>query len=69
MNKTKDDITKNMAFLQVDKEYVKALPAQGLSPSAVLEKLKEYSAMGTTRGGRRLGTASTRLVQASSVIV
>lgn len=45
LNKTKDDISKNMSFLKVDKEYVKALPFQGLSPAAVLEKLKEYSSL------------------------
>lgn len=50
MNKAKDDISKNMSFLKVDKEYVKVLPSQGLSPSAVLEKLKEYSAMGMVLG-------------------
>lgn len=46
LNKAKDDINKNMSFLKVDKEYVKVLPSQGLSSSAVLEKLKEYSSMG-----------------------
>ncbi|KAJ8795008.1 hypothetical protein J1605_018595 [Eschrichtius robustus] len=45
LNKTKEDITKNMSFLKVDKDYVKALPSQGMSPAAVLEKLKEYSSM------------------------
>lgn len=50
MNKTKDDISKNMSFLKVDKEYVKALPSQGLSASAVLEKLKDYSSMGRIPG-------------------
>ncbi|XP_053438731.1 sphingosine-1-phosphate lyase 1 isoform X1 [Nycticebus coucang] len=45
INKAKEDISKNMSFLKVDKEYVKTLPAQGLSSSAVLEKLKEYSSM------------------------
>ncbi|XP_069317028.1 sphingosine-1-phosphate lyase 1 [Eulemur rufifrons] len=45
VNKAKDDIHKNMSFLKVDKEYMKALPSQGLSSSAVLEKLKEYSSM------------------------
>ncbi|XP_045423949.1 sphingosine-1-phosphate lyase 1 isoform X1 [Lemur catta] len=45
VNKAKDDIHKNMSFLKVDKEYVKALPSQGLSSSAVLEKLKDYSSM------------------------
>lgn len=48
MNKVKDDISKNLSFLKVDKEYVKVLPSQGLSSSAVLEKLKEYSSMGMT---------------------
>ncbi|OWK07918.1 SGPL1 [Cervus elaphus hippelaphus] len=43
LNKTKEDISKNMSFLKVDQDYVKALPSQGLSPAAVLEKLKEYS--------------------------
>lgn len=47
LNKTKEDISKNMSFLKVDKDYVKALPSQGMSPAAVLEKLKEYSSMGT----------------------
>ncbi|XP_058527482.1 sphingosine-1-phosphate lyase 1 isoform X2 [Ochotona princeps] len=45
LNKTKDDISKHLSFLKVNREYVKALPSQGLSPSAVLEKLKEYSSM------------------------
>ncbi|XP_019809447.2 sphingosine-1-phosphate lyase 1 isoform X2 [Bos indicus] len=43
LNKTKEDISKSMTFLKVDQDYVKALPSQGLSPAAVLEKLKEYS--------------------------
>ncbi|XP_061261236.1 sphingosine-1-phosphate lyase 1 isoform X2 [Bos javanicus] len=43
LNKTKEDISKSMTFLKVDQDYVKALPCQGLSPAAVLEKLKEYS--------------------------
>lgn len=43
VNKAKDDINKNMSFLKVDRDYVKALPSQGLSPAAVLEKLREYS--------------------------
>jgi hypothetical protein len=46
LNKAKEDINKSMSFLKVDKEYVKTLPSQGLSSSAVLEKLKEYSCMG-----------------------
>ncbi|EHH19110.1 hypothetical protein EGK_19755 [Macaca mulatta] len=57
LNKTKDDISKNMSFLKVDKEYVKALPTQGLSSSAVLEKLKEYSSMDAFwQEGRASGT-------------
>uniref|UniRef100_A0A2K5N6N9 Sphingosine-1-phosphate lyase 1 n=1 Tax=Cercocebus atys TaxID=9531 RepID=A0A2K5N6N9_CERAT len=57
LNKTKDDISKNMSFLKVDKEYVKALPSQGLSSSAVLEKLKEYSSMDAFwQEGRASGT-------------
>ncbi|XP_031995187.1 sphingosine-1-phosphate lyase 1 isoform X2 [Hylobates moloch] len=57
LNKTKDDISKNMSFLKVDKEYVKALPSQGLSSSAVLEKLKEYSSMDVFwQEGRASGT-------------
>lgn len=43
VNKAKEDLNKNMSFLQVDREYVKVLPAQGLSPATVLERLKEYS--------------------------
>ena len=46
LRKTKKDLVKHMPFLKVDKEYVKALPAQGLSTAEVLEKLKEYSSMG-----------------------
>uniref|UniRef100_A0A8I3WL22 Sphingosine-1-phosphate lyase 1 n=1 Tax=Callithrix jacchus TaxID=9483 RepID=A0A8I3WL22_CALJA len=57
LNKTKEDINKNMSFLKVDKEYVKALPSQGLSSSAVLEKLKEYSSMDAFwQEGRASGT-------------
>lgn len=46
MNKTKKDVIKHMPFLKMNKEYVKTLPAQGLSTAEVLEKLKEYSSMG-----------------------
>ncbi|XP_076981126.1 sphingosine-1-phosphate lyase 1 isoform X2 [Tamandua tetradactyla] len=57
LNKAKDDINKNMSYLKVDKEYVKALPTQGLNSSAVLEKLKEYSSMDTCwQDGRASGT-------------
>ncbi|XP_069877012.1 sphingosine-1-phosphate lyase 1 isoform X2 [Dipodomys merriami] len=57
LNKAKEDISKNMSFLKVDKEYVKALPSQGLSAPAVLEKLKEYSSMDVLwQEGRASGT-------------
>ncbi|KAM6182745.1 sphingosine-1-phosphate lyase 1 [Erethizon dorsatum] len=42
--KIKEDLGKHLQYLKVDKDYVKALPAQGLSTTAVLERLKEYSA-------------------------
>ncbi|KAM5237315.1 sphingosine-1-phosphate lyase 1 [Ctenodactylus gundi] len=45
LDKIKGDISKSLQFLKVDQEYVKVLPAQGLSSSAVLEKLKEYSSL------------------------
>ncbi|MEJ1288219.1 sphingosine phosphate lyase 1 [Cricetulus griseus] len=45
LSKTKKDVVKHMPFLKMDKEYVKTLPAQGLSTAEVLEKLKEYSSM------------------------
>nr|XP_058154964.1 sphingosine-1-phosphate lyase 1 isoform X2 [Dasypus novemcinctus] len=57
LGKVKDDINKNLSFLKVEKEYVKALPSQGLSASAVLEKLKEYSSTDTCwQEGRASGT-------------
>lgn len=46
LNKAKKDLVKNMPFLKLDKDYVKTLPAQGLSTAEVLERLKEYSSMG-----------------------
>ena len=66
MNKTKEDISKNMSFLKVDKDYVKALPSQGMSPAAVLEKLKEYSSMGTILSKYMLPTSLMWLVIWSS---
>ncbi|XP_037660223.1 sphingosine-1-phosphate lyase 1 [Choloepus didactylus] len=57
LSKVKDDVSKNLSYLKVDKEYVKALPSQGLSSSAVLEKLKEYSSIDTCwQDGRASGT-------------
>lgn len=50
-----------MSFLKVDKEYVKALPSQGLSSSEVLEKLKEYSSMGMIFGKNMLSTSAAWL--------
>lgn len=58
LNKTKEDISKSMTFLKVDQDYVKALPSQGLSPAAVLEKLKEYSSKGTLLSRCMLPTSS-----------
>lgn len=46
LTKAKKDLVKNMPFLKLDKDYVKTLPAQGLSTAEVLERLKEYSSMG-----------------------
>lgn len=69
LNKTKEDISKNMSFLKVDQDYVKALPSQGLSPAAVLEKLKEYSSKGTILSKRMLPTALMWLVTCSSLDV
>ncbi|XP_012618050.2 sphingosine-1-phosphate lyase 1 [Microcebus murinus] len=70
VNKAKDDIHKNMSFLKVDKEYVKALPSQGLSPSAVLEKLKEYSTMDVSwQEGRASGTVYSGEEQLTELLV
>lgn len=65
LNKTKEDISKNMSFLKVDQDYVKALPPQGLSPAAVLEKLKEYSSKGTVLSKCTLPTSLMWLVTRS----
>lgn len=46
----KEDLRKHLQFLKVGKDYVKALPAQGLSTTAVLERLKEYSTIGKMLG-------------------
>lgn len=69
LNKTKEDISKNMSFLKVDQDYVKALPSQGLSPAAVLEKLKEYSSKGTILSKCMLPTSLMWLVTRSSLDV
>ena len=69
LNKTKEDISKNMSFLKVDRDYVKALPSQGLSPAAVLEKLKEYSSKGTILSKCMLPTSLMWVVTRSSLDV
>ncbi|XP_023574219.1 sphingosine-1-phosphate lyase 1 [Octodon degus] len=55
LTKIKEDLGKHLKYLQVDKDYVKALPTQGMSTTAVLEKLKDYSA---TDGSWQEGKAS-----------
>ncbi|XP_021102202.1 sphingosine-1-phosphate lyase 1-like [Heterocephalus glaber] len=45
LDKITEDLGKHLQYLKVDKDYVKALPAQDLSTTAVLERLKEYSSM------------------------
>ncbi|XP_068927209.1 sphingosine-1-phosphate lyase 1 isoform X1 [Petaurus breviceps papuanus] len=47
-NKTREDIVKNMSFLKMDMEYVKNLPAEGLSTADILERLKDYSSLGNS---------------------
>ncbi|XP_027714151.1 sphingosine-1-phosphate lyase 1 isoform X1 [Vombatus ursinus] len=44
-NKAREDIVKNLSFLKGDMEYVKNLPAEGLSTSAILERLQDYSSL------------------------
>ncbi|XP_020850191.1 sphingosine-1-phosphate lyase 1 isoform X1 [Phascolarctos cinereus] len=58
LNKAREDIVKNLSFLKVDKEYVKNLPAEGLSTSDILERLKDYSALGNShwQDGKVSGT-------------
>uniref|UniRef100_H0VM09 Sphingosine-1-phosphate lyase 1 n=1 Tax=Cavia porcellus TaxID=10141 RepID=H0VM09_CAVPO len=52
----KEDLRKHLQFLKVGKDYVKALPAQGLSTTAVLERLKEYSTIdGVWQEGKASG--------------
>ncbi|XP_048192699.1 sphingosine-1-phosphate lyase 1-like [Perognathus longimembris pacificus] len=56
LNKAKEEIIKNFSFFNVDIDYVKTLPSQGLSAPAVLKKLKEYSSMDVTwQEGRTSG--------------
>ncbi|XP_036591088.1 sphingosine-1-phosphate lyase 1 isoform X2 [Trichosurus vulpecula] len=48
-SKAREDIIKNLSFLKVDMEYVKKLPAEGLSSSDILERLKDYNSLGNSR--------------------
>ncbi|XP_067408774.1 sphingosine-1-phosphate lyase 1 [Emydura macquarii macquarii] len=45
-NKALDDVASGLPFLNDGKDYIKALPARGMSQPALLEKMKEYSSMG-----------------------
>ncbi|XP_042712819.2 sphingosine-1-phosphate lyase 1 isoform X2 [Chrysemys picta bellii] len=45
-NKALDDVASGLHFLNDGKDYIKALPAQGMSQPVLLEKMKEYSSMG-----------------------
>ncbi|KAJ7426927.1 Sphingosine-1-phosphate lyase 1 [Willisornis vidua] len=44
-----NDVTSSLSFLKDEKDYIKALPEQGMSQSQVLEKMKEYSSKGDVR--------------------
>ncbi|KAM6104851.1 LOW QUALITY PROTEIN: sphingosine-1-phosphate lyase 1 [Pterocles gutturalis] len=44
-----NDVTSSLSFLKDEKDYIKALPEQGMSQSEVLEKMKEYSSKGDVR--------------------
>ncbi|XP_077206615.1 sphingosine-1-phosphate lyase 1 [Paroedura picta] len=58
MKKAMNDVVSALSFLDTGKPYVRMLPAQGLSQPEVLEKLKDYSSVGTLRweDGRVSGT-------------
>ncbi|NXA47960.1 SGPL1 lyase, partial [Nothocercus julius] len=43
------DITSSLSFLRDEKDYIKALPEQGMGQSEVLAKMKEYSSKGDIR--------------------
>ncbi|NXA36648.1 SGPL1 lyase, partial [Eudromia elegans] len=43
------DITSSLSFLRDERDYVRALPEQGMSQAEVLEKMKEYSSKGAIR--------------------
>ncbi|XP_065699579.1 sphingosine-1-phosphate lyase 1 isoform X2 [Patagioenas fasciata] len=44
-----NDVTSSLSFLKDEKDYIKALPEQGMSQPEVLEKMKEYSSKGDVR--------------------
>lgn len=41
-----NDVTSSLSFLKDEKDYIKALPEQGMSQPEVLKKMKEYSSKG-----------------------
>lgn len=41
-----NDVTSSLSFLKDEKDYIKALPEQGMSQPEVLQKMKEYSSKG-----------------------
>ncbi|NXD14653.1 SGPL1 lyase, partial [Nothocercus nigrocapillus] len=43
------DVTSSLSFLRDEKDYIRALPEQGMGQSEVLEKMKEYSSKGDIR--------------------
>ncbi|XP_038267036.1 sphingosine-1-phosphate lyase 1 [Dermochelys coriacea] len=45
-NKALDDVASGLHFLHDGRGYIEALPAQGMSQSVLLGKMKEYSSMG-----------------------
>ncbi|XP_071896431.1 sphingosine-1-phosphate lyase 1 isoform X5 [Anas platyrhynchos] len=44
-----NDVTSSLSFLKDEKDYIKALPEQGMSQPEVLQKMKEYSSKGDVR--------------------
>lgn len=41
-----NDVTSSLSFLKDERDYIKALPEQGMSQPEVLQKMKEYSSKG-----------------------
>ncbi|KFU90055.1 Sphingosine-1-phosphate lyase 1, partial [Chaetura pelagica] len=49
IDETMNDVTSSLSFLKDEKDYIKAMPEQGMSQPEVLEKMKEYSSKGDVR--------------------